>query len=301
MMKKNGFALLEMLIVLAIMLAVMAMSAELLTAVTRAQNEKQAIGNMQTLIAAENTYYSLYGAYPTSWGTLSSCPPAGLSPSAVKPCLVSSAITSGNAINGYQMGHETVAADGYFFTMVPANKMFGAITYCAINGLLESGSAVSDGLIRGHLTEPAEADCNGADSWVVSNSGQGPAGPPGPANGYQFTANPPAVGLGGTQSATFTVPSGIYALNVNFIYSFGSATPNQETISCAIGSSSTQWGSTFMQHQYSAGDHYGGGVLNLSVLTPANTTSIVASCSNGSPSPFNWNPVLTAIQLTTRN
>lgn len=288
-MKEKGFSIVEMLVGMGIMMTLLLMSIPTLTGVVQGRNQRQAVGDLQTLIAAENTYYSLYSTYPASLALLSTC---SLQIAASSPCLVSSALTGSMAINGYEVS-STSSPTGYFISESPTVPLAGAIYYCA-----ETSTTLPDGLIRGTWGEAPTKD-NCLTQPVVSNSGQGPAGIPGPVNVVTFTGNGTVIASGGTEQLTWTLPAGTYALAVKVNYTFSNATVTKEWISCTLGTgTNTQLDSSYNQHTYTS-EQYSGGYVPLMSTTYSGTTTVWVFCTNnGSSAPIFWGVNGTATQIT---
>lgn len=288
-MKNKGFSLVEMLVAVSILMIIMLMSVPTLTGMIQGQNQKQAIGNLQALIAAENSYFSLYNQYPTSLSVLSTC---GSTVDALHPCLLSSALTGSTPINGYQVSDQS-SNSGYFISVSPVTHLQGAIYYCA-----ESSLTTPDGLVRGIWgAAPTKDSC--LTEPVVTNSGQGPAGPPGPMNVVQLSKSGNPIAVGGTEQLNFTIPSGQYVLGVKVNYTFSNATVTKEWISCTLGTgTSTQLDSSYNQHTYTA-EQYSGGYVPLTAVTYPSTTQVFVFCTNnGSSAPIYWGVIGTATQIT---
>lgn len=216
MRDQRGFAsLIAELIACAMALIIAAAAYPAITAWQRAQSETQALGNMQTLVAAENTNSSLYSAY-ASLTLLGTCLGSGLSN--VAPCLTSKAFASGSVQNyTYTYTAETnplqpTSTIGYLIVARPTSGLrIDGVQYCATNSVPGYGYVV-DGLIHQiqSMTTVTAAECQAA--LVASNSGQGPTGPPGITNGGSVSSNATLVSNGATVvvASGMALPAGNY-------------------------------------------------------------------------------------------
>src|ERR1700686_2906425 len=76
--KENGFSLIDLLIVVAIILIIAAISIPNLLRSKMAANEASAVGSMRTLNTAAVTYSTTYGGYPPALTNLAPAAPATL-------------------------------------------------------------------------------------------------------------------------------------------------------------------------------------------------------------------------------
>jgi type IV pilus assembly protein PilA len=107
----NGFTLMELLIVIAIILILMLMAIPTIGSLTKKGNETSAINSVQTVTKAEIQYQS---SYPAN-GYACTLPVLGGDPSAGPPTPVAAQILQGDLTSGYK--------SGYIFTITCSNKI----------------------------------------------------------------------------------------------------------------------------------------------------------------------------------
>ena len=126
--RSNGFTLMELLIVIAIILILMLMAIPTIGSLTKKGNETSAINSVQTITKAEIQYQSTYPAN----GYACTLPALGGDPNAGPPSPSAAQILQGDLITGYKSGYifaitctdkvtvsGTDRSNGYKITAVP--------------------------------------------------------------------------------------------------------------------------------------------------------------------------------------
>ena len=152
--RPNGFTLMELLIVIAIILILMLMAIPTIGSLTKKGNETSAINSVQTVTKAEIQYQS---SYPAN-GFACSLPALGGDPNAGPPTPAAAQILQGDLTSGYKSGYiftitctnkvtinGTDRSNGYTITAVPqtvgktgdrgfCSDQFGSIKYDPVGG-----------------------------------------------------------------------------------------------------------------------------------------------------------------------
>ena len=97
----NGFTLMELLIVIAIILILMLMAIPTIGSLTKKANETSAINSVQTITKAEIQYQSTYPAN----GFACTLPALGGDPNAGPPTPAAAQILQGDLTSGYKSGY----------------------------------------------------------------------------------------------------------------------------------------------------------------------------------------------------
>lgn len=180
--REDGFSLIELMIVVAVMLIVAALAVPSLVRSRMAANEASAAASMRVIGTANNLYYSLYNqGYGGSLAQLG--PPGGACASISSGC----ADLLDSTISGVSPATATPAKSGYRFTYYPANaspgpgnpnsrwalvatplspNSSGKSTFCTDN----TNTIWKD--LSGNLTDATSAGC--LASWPPGGSVVGP-------------------------------------------------------------------------------------------------------------------------------
>ncbi len=153
--RSNGFTLMELLIVIAIILILMLMAIPTIGSLTKKGNETSAINSVQTITKAEIQYQS---SYPAN-GYACTLPALGGDPSSGPPSPSAAQILQGDLTSGYKSGYiftitckdkvtinGTDRSNGYSITAVPqtvgktgdrgfCSDQFGGIKYDPAGGI----------------------------------------------------------------------------------------------------------------------------------------------------------------------
>ena len=152
--RRNGFTLMELLIVIAIILILMLMAIPTIGSLTKKGNETSAINSMQTITKAQIQYQSTYPAN----GFACTLPALAGDPAAGPPSPTSAQILQGDLPSGFKSGYTftltcndkvtingTDRSNGYTITAVPqtvgktgdrgfCSDQFGSIKYDPAGG-----------------------------------------------------------------------------------------------------------------------------------------------------------------------
>jgi type IV pilus assembly protein PilA len=180
MRKQNGFSLIELLIVVAIILIIAAIAIPNLLRARIAANESSAVGSMRTINTAEMTYQTAYPTvgYAGALSNLGPSAPTCTTPSSTNACILDFVLSQ--AYTGGTSGSKS----GYQFALAAAVAASGTgpnVTFISGSAPVQWGQsgikrycAAEDNVLRfdqnnaGSMTpESSEATCLGATYTVL--------------------------------------------------------------------------------------------------------------------------------------
>ncbi len=120
MSKEEGFSLIELLIVVAIILIIAAIAIPNLLRARISANEASAVGSMRTINTAEVTYASTYPATGYSATLVALAGTSCSAPTSTAACLIDNTLAAATAA--------TTAKSGYYFTYTPNSTVGYTLT-----------------------------------------------------------------------------------------------------------------------------------------------------------------------------
>lgn len=168
MRSQNGFSLIELLIVVAIILIIAAIAIPNLLQARIAANESSAVGSLHTISSAEITYFTAYPTVGYSNALAQLGGPAPCTPSSTTACIIDDFLAT--AIPG------SVGKSGYYFLATGATS--GGATY---NTTYVVGAApirvnstgnrdfcsANDGVLRSQMANAGDVPTNNVGNCLV--------------------------------------------------------------------------------------------------------------------------------------
>jgi len=145
MQKQNGFSLIELLIVVAIILVIAAIAIPNLIRARMAANDSSAAGSMHAINVAEIGYFGAYETvgFPATLAPLGGADPCV--PGVATACLIDNSLASngdGNGKSGYSFAATGSASAGspnnnqFYATATPNSNLTGTRAYCSADDLV---------------------------------------------------------------------------------------------------------------------------------------------------------------------
>lgn len=176
-MKQRGSALIEVLIALAILVAITGMFGQSLVSLSQGVNEKNISASLVQIQTAQATYLAAYSNGYASMTDLTSCPAGGTAPSKTKACLIAQGLSSSNPIYGYTITTSTptdapscaTAPCGFLVVAEPKSPAFGRKSFCV------NSDGVLHGEVASTLNLTTDAACSALPIVTAGQPSQAPA------------------------------------------------------------------------------------------------------------------------------
>lgn len=221
--ERGQATLIAMLIMLGLLMAIAAMSAEPIIQVQQSKNESEALANMQEILATAGSYYSSQVQYPAATSSfltdLAGC--GNCSPILAQEFNRASPLTVGRYVYTVSLPPGATANQAFMVVATPLNAMAGRKSFC-IGASQQGGVGLAvGGLVHqkaGDGTPVSLDDCiSPGGTWevAVTSTQAGPAGPPGPTNAVSIpTPGIQLVNSGVTQQigSSMNLPAGKYVV-----------------------------------------------------------------------------------------
>jgi prepilin-type N-terminal cleavage/methylation domain-containing protein len=142
MRKKNGFSLIELLIVVAIILIIAAIAIPNLLRARMAANDSSAAGSIHAINVSEVGYFYTYPAigFAPLLSNLGCADPC--TPTSAGACLIDDTVAAGSAKSGYIFAATGTASAGslkndeFYSTGTPASVVTGTRSYCSTEDMV---------------------------------------------------------------------------------------------------------------------------------------------------------------------
>jgi prepilin-type N-terminal cleavage/methylation domain-containing protein len=168
MRSKQGFSLIELLIVVAIILVIAAIAIPSLLQARIAAHESSAAGALSAMKSAEHAYYTAYPNIGFSPDIASMGGPPPCTPSAATACLIdaslSSAVPGSAGKGGYFFGATGIMAGGATFN---TGYVLGAAPMTVHSSGNRDFCTVNDGVLRQQMANVGDVPVNNVPSCIA--------------------------------------------------------------------------------------------------------------------------------------